>query len=168
MDEQSAEGIGISTIPTTATQNPARRHIEAALFMSSRTMTTDELMKIAGVAAPGFVESEVRELQKEYSERGSAVEIVNEGGGYYMRVRSEFAEKASTLAKGTDISRPALKVLAFISKNDGLEQSKLVKMLGAGVYDSVAELMEKGFITRKKKGRTMSMHVTPKFGEYFA
>jgi len=67
-----------------------------------------------------------------------------------------------------DISRAALKVLAFISKNDGVEQSKLVKMLGTGVYDHMKELMEKGFVTRQKKGRTMAVHTTPKFSEYFA
>ncbi|MFA6036171.1 MAG: SMC-Scp complex subunit ScpB [Candidatus Micrarchaeia archaeon] len=145
-----------------------RRHIEAALFMSSRPMTLEELAKIAGVAAPGFVEGELKELQTEYASKGSAIEIVNEGGGYYMRVRSEYADKAGSLAKMPDISRASLKVLAFISKNDGMEQSKLVKMLGSGVYEHMKELMEKGFVTRVKKGRTMAIHTTPKFSEYFA
>ena len=153
--------------PSAQTPSP-RRHIEAALFMSSRPMTLEELAKIAGVAAQGFVEKEMRELAREYEERGSAVEIVNEGGGYYMRVRAEYADKAGLLAKMPDISRAALKVLAFISKNDGVEQSKLVKMLGTGVYDHMKELMEKGFVTRQKKGRTMAVHTTPKFSEYFA
>ncbi|MDO8339771.1 MAG: SMC-Scp complex subunit ScpB [Candidatus Burarchaeum sp.] len=145
-----------------------RRNLEAALFMSSRSMGLPELAKIVGVSAPGFVESELRALQKEYDERGSAVEIANEDGGYYMRVRSEYASKASVLAKGPDISRGGLKVLAFVSKNDGIEQSKLVKSLGSTVYEYVHELLEKGFITRAKKGRTMALRTTPKFKEYFA
>jgi len=145
-----------------------RRNLEAALFMGSRSMSLQELAKIVGVSAPGFVESELRALQKEYDERGSAVEIANEEGGYYMRVRSAYAAKASVLAKGADISRGGLKVLAFISKNDGMEQSKLVKSLGSTVYDHVHELLEKGFITRAKKGRTMALRTTPKFKEYFA
>ena len=144
-----------------------RRNLEAALFMSSRPMGLQELAKIVGVSAPGFVESELRALQKEYDERGSAVEIANEDG-YYMRVRSEYASKASVLAKGADISRGGLKVLAFISKNDGMEQSKLVKSLGSTVYEHVHELLEKGFITRAKKGRTMALRTTAKFKEYFA
>ncbi len=145
-----------------------RRNLEAALFMSSRPMGLPELAKIVGVSAPGFVEGELRALQKEYDERGSAVEIANEDGGYYMRVRSEYASKASVLAKGADISRGGLKVLAFISKTDGIEQSKLVKSLGSTVYEYVHELLEKGFITRSKKGRTMALRTTPKFKEYFA
>ncbi|VVC02984.1 Segregation and condensation protein B [Candidatus Burarchaeum australiense] len=145
-----------------------RRNLEAALFMSSRPMAVAELAKIVGVSAPGFVENELRELQKEYEARGSAIEIANENGGYYMRVRSEYAAKASVLAKGVDISRGGLKVLAFISKNDGIEQSKLVKSLGSTVYEYVHELLEKGFVTRAKKGRTMALRTTPKFKEYFA
>jgi len=146
----------------------ARRHIEAALFMSSRPMALEELAKIAGVAAHGFVETELKELQREYSERGSAIELAFEDNKYYLRVRSEYADKAGSLAKMPDISRASLKVLAFISKNDGMEQSKLVKMLGSGVYDHMKELLEKGFVTRVKKGRTMALHTTPKFSEYFA
>ena len=49
-----------------------------------------------------------------------------------------------------------------------MEQSKLVKMLGSGVYEHMKEMMEKGFVTRVKKGRTMAIHTTPKFSEYFA
>ncbi len=131
-------------------------------------MTVEELAKIAGVAAPGFVETELKELQKEYAERGSAIELAFEDNKYYLRVRSEYADKAGLLAKMPDISRASLKVLAFISKNDGMEQSKLVKMLGSGVYDHMKELLEKGFVTRVKKGRTMALHTTPKFSEYFA
>jgi len=145
-----------------------RRYIEAALFMSSRPMGVDELAQIAGVSAPGFVEKELQELQREYSENGSALEIAFENNHYLMRVRSEFADRTSILAKEADISRGALRVLALVSKNEGLEQSKLVKTLGSSVYDHVHELLEKDFIVRSKKGRTMALRTTPKFKEYFA
>jgi len=146
----------------------ARRHIEAALFMSSRPMSLGELAKIAGVAAHGFIENELRELQREYEERGSAIEVACEDSKYYMRVRSVYAERASVLAKDADIGKGALRVLALVSRNEGIEQSKLVKMLSPAVYDHVRELLEKGFIERSKKGRTMALRTTPKFREYFA
>ena len=148
-------------------EDKVRRTVEAALFMSAKPMGLDELAKIAGVSAPGFVENELKELQKEYVSRGSAIEVALENGQYYMRIRSEFADRVSVLAGGADLSRGALRVLALISKSEGMEQSQLVKSLGSAIYEYVHELMEKGFITRSKKGRTMALRTTPKFKEYF-
>ncbi|RLG20035.1 SMC-Scp complex subunit ScpB [Candidatus Micrarchaeota archaeon] len=145
-----------------------RRYLEAALFMSSRPMSLEELSRIAGVSAPGYVQNELNELQREYEERGSAIELAYEANEYVMRIKSEFAEKVSGLAQGAELSRGAMRVLALVSKNEGIEQSALVKSLGTTVYEYVQELMEKGFITRSKKGRTMALRTTPKFKEYFA
>ena len=42
-----------------------KRIIEAALFMSSRPLGAQELGKVVGVAALGYVENELKKLQKE-------------------------------------------------------------------------------------------------------
>src|SRR3989338_9661554 len=107
-------------------EDKVRRTVEASLFMSAKPMGLDELAKIAGVSAPGFVENELKELQKEYVSRGSAIEVALENGQYYMRIRSEFADRVSVLAGGADLSRGALRVLALISKSECMEQSQLV------------------------------------------
>ncbi|MFH1448786.1 MAG: SMC-Scp complex subunit ScpB [Candidatus Micrarchaeota archaeon] len=147
--------------------NP-KRIIEAALFMSSRVLGTHELAKLASIGAVGFVKGQVELLQKEYEERGSAIRIYEESGGYIMRIHPEYEEIVGTLAKEADIGRSALKVLAVLSKNDGMEQSRLVKIVGSTTYDGVHELEERGFLRSKKKGRTKVLNTTKKFREYFS
>ena len=56
----------------------AQHIIEAALFMSSRPLSLQELGKLIGVAAPGFVSQRVRAVQDAYNGKGGAVEIAEE------------------------------------------------------------------------------------------
>jgi len=144
-----------------------KRIIEAALFMSSKALTMADLAKIASIGAVGFVKDQVEILRREYEERGSAVRIYEEPEGYMMRLLPEYEQVVGQLAKEADISRQALKVLAVVSKNDEIEQSKLVTIVGSSTYEGVHELEAKGFINSRKKGRTKVLKTSKKFKEYF-
>ncbi|MFH1285685.1 MAG: SMC-Scp complex subunit ScpB [Candidatus Micrarchaeota archaeon] len=144
-----------------------KRIIEAAFFMSTTSLTPEELARIAGLGAVGFAEEQVRQLQKEYEERGSAIIIACENGAYLMRVRDDYTKQVAGLAKEAEISKGALRILALVAHNQSIQQSKLVKMMGSTVYDAVKELKEKGFVESQKSGRTKLLKTTPKFSEYF-
>jgi segregation and condensation protein B len=146
----------------------AKSIIEAALFMSTSPMTVRALSKISGVNSWKIVQEKLKELQLEYEQRGSAIVISFEDGGYLMRLKPEYERKVSGLAKEAELSRGAIKTLAVIAKNDGMKQSKLVKMIGSSTYDHVKELVEKEFITAEKQGRTKVLKITKKFKEYFS
>lgn len=141
--------------------------IEAALFMSSRPLTLPELGKIIGVAAPGFVEQKVRALQEIYEAAGSAIEIAEEDGKFYMRVRQRLVPYVKSFASAAEISPHALKTLAYIAKNEGITKRTLFLRLGGGIYEDVSELVEKGFVNTKRAGRTKSVSTTAKFKQYF-
>jgi segregation and condensation protein B len=145
----------------------AKSIIEAALFMSTSPMTVRILSKISGLNSWKLVQDKLKELQNEYEQRGSAIVISFEDGGYIMRLKPEYEKKVSGLAKEAELSRGAIKTLAVIAKNDGMAQSRLVKMIGSSVYDHVKELVEEDFITAEKKGRTKMLKTTKKFKEYF-
>ncbi|NYZ75798.1 SMC-Scp complex subunit ScpB [Candidatus Micrarchaeota archaeon] len=145
----------------------AKSIIEAALFMSTAPMTVRTLSKISGMNSWKLVQNKLKELQQEYGQRGSAIVISFEDGGYIMRLKPEYERKVSDLAKEAELSRGAIKTLAVIAKNDGMAQSKLAKMIGSSVYDHVKELVEEDFITAEKKGRTKVLKTTKKFKEYF-
>jgi segregation and condensation protein B len=145
----------------------AQRVIEAALFMSSRPLSLQEMGKLIGVAAPGFVAQKVRQLQDSYNRAGSAIEIVEEGGKYYMRVRQQFVPAVKSFAQAAEISQHALRTLAYVAKNEGVTKRTLFLKLGGGIYEDVSELVEKGFVTTKRAGRTRSVHTTAKFKAYF-
>jgi segregation and condensation protein B len=149
-------------------QNDPKRIIEAALFMSSKAINSAELARIAGIGAVGFVKGQVDLLRKEYEERGSAIRIYEEREGFIMRLLPEYEQLVGQLAKEADLGRPALKVLAVVSKNEGIEQSSLVKMVGSTTYEGVHELEDKGFVNTQKRGRTKVLRTSKKFRDYFS
>ena len=141
--------------------------IEAALFMSSRPLALAELGKLVGIAAPGFVEQKVKALMAQYDAAGSAVEIAEENGKYYMRVRQHYVQYVKDFAQAAEISKHALRTLAYISKSEGMKKSDLCKRLGSTIYSDVGELVDKGFVLQKKSGRSTLLSTTPKFKSYF-
>jgi len=142
--------------------------IEAALFMSSKALSEEELARIIGLGAIGQVDEYIRQLIEEYKNRQTALEIIEIDGKYMLTVKNEYAEKVSSLANEPELSKGAIRLLAYISKNNGILQSELVKAFGEVTYDYVKELVEKEFITAKKEGRSKRVYLTNKFSEYFA
>lgn len=146
--------------------DPARA-IEAALFMSSRPLKREEIAKLIGTGSLGSVDTSVLALQKEYTERKSAIEISSENGIYSMRLKQDYVQQTKQFSTEAEISKHALKTLALVSKNEGITKRKLFGMLGSTIYSDCAELEEAGFISHRKAGRTSSLHTTPKFRDYF-
>ena len=145
----------------------AEKIIEAALFMSSKPLSPSELGKLIGVAAPGFVSQRLDALRARYDSAGSSIEIALEEGKYYMRLRADYVNYVKEFAQQGEISRHALRTLAYISKNEGITKRLLFLRLGGGIYEDISELVEKGFVTQKKSGRTKAVSTTPKFRAYF-
>ncbi|MEM4633602.1 MAG: SMC-Scp complex subunit ScpB [Candidatus Anstonellaceae archaeon] len=149
-------------------EKEAERIIEAALFMSSKPLAAAELGKLIGVAAPGYVHQRIDSVKARYESCGSSIEIAFEDGKYYMRLKKEYLNYVKDFAQQAEISKHALRTLAYISKNEGIKKSVLASKLGSAIYQDVAELAEKGFIVQKKDGRTKALHTTAKFKLYFS
>ncbi len=144
------------------------RVLEAALFMASQPLATSDLAKLVGIAAMGFVDEKLDALAREYDGKKSAIEVVKEESGKWaMRVRATYAPSVRGFAGEAEISRHALKTLAYISKNEGIKKRDLFKRLGSSIYENVAELVEKGFVAATPAGRTVSLKTTAKFRQYF-
>src|SRR5271169_3484045 len=119
-----------------------KRLIEAALFMSPSAMSVSDISKATGVASPGMIEKMLSELISEYDQSKTALRIMPISGKYMFSLKDPYASKVSSLANGPDISRGALRVLAYIAKNNDVLQSQLVKYFGSSVYEYVKELTE--------------------------
>jgi len=142
--------------------------IEAALFISGRALSLGELRTLTGIAALGYLQGKVSELQKEYLDRASALEITEENGKYEMRVRNDYVPKVKQFAQEMEVSKNALRTLAYISKHDGVLKSELAKRIGPQIYQDVQELVENEFINAKKAGRSAKLFVTEKFKRHFS
>jgi chromosome segregation and condensation protein ScpB len=145
-----------------------RKIIEAALFMSPNAMSVSEISKATGIMSPGAIESIIAQLISEYDGRDTSLKIMAISGKYMFSLKDEYISKVSSLASGPDISRGALRILAYISKNNEVLQSELVKYFGSSTYDYMKELEEKEFIEAKKYKRSKKITTTPKFSEYFS
>jgi segregation and condensation protein B len=150
-----------------AREKEEKRLIEAALFISSRAMSLEEFRALTGIGALGYLQGVVEELRREYEQRGSAIEILEMGGKYEMRIRNEVLQRVKQFAQDIEISKSALRTLAYISKHDGILKSELVKKIGTQVYEDVHELVEAEFVKATKAGRTKKLTLTDKFKKYF-
>lgn len=144
-----------------------KRVIEAALFMSARELSLEELRTLTGIGALGYLQNMVNELKKEYDERGSALEIIDVNGRYVMRIRNDYLNRVKQFAQDAEVSKSALRTLAYIAKHDGILKSELVKKIGPHIYQDVHELVTNGFVKAKKAGRTSQLNITDKFTKYF-
>ncbi len=145
-----------------------KRIIEAALFISGRSLSLEELARLLGTPAKGFVKSMASDLISEYESSSSSLRIIDEGGKYSMSLKEEYIPKVRDFAQGLEVSKHALKTLSLINTQNGITKRKLFKMLGGQIYEDCHELEEKGFIVQKKAGRTTAIYVTPKFKGYFS
>ncbi len=140
---------------------------EAALFASGRAMSVEELAAAIGVGSVGSLEGIMEALINDYKARDSALEVQKLGSKYVMGIREPYATKVNGLAGSPDISKGALRILSYISKNEPVMQNAVVKAFGTTTYDYMKELAEKEFVSAKKIGRTKRIETTEKFREYF-
>lgn len=145
-----------------------KKLIEAALFAAGRAMSVEEIAEATGIASSGYIVSALDELAKDYAARGStAIMLSSIGGKYMLALKEPYASKVKGLAGAPDISRPALRILAYISKNEPIMQSALVGLFGPSVYEHMKELLDKDFVKAERSGRSKRISTTLKFKEYF-
>lgn len=145
--------------------NELKAKVEAVLFVTARAMQPEEIAELLGVDAQ-LIENALLDLMFDYSSREGALEIDDEDG-YIIQVRAEHLDIVEKLCP-VDLKAPVLKTLTVIALKEPIRQAEL-KELRSNAYEHVAELLEKGLIsrTKDKNGRSFNLKTTPKFAEYF-
>ncbi len=141
-----------------------KKLIEAALFMSSRPMTSEEISKITGFPAKR-VEERLEELRKEYE--GKGIEIVRNPDGWNMRVKPDILPKVAHLTPYSDLKDGHKRTLALVAYREPIKQSEVVRIQGNKAYSYIKLLTKKGLIKSEKEGRTRILMLTKEFERYF-
>lgn len=143
-----------------------KSRIEAVLFIVGKAVTIEEIAEILQ-ENPDDIEGELAELMMDYASRESALEIDDESG-YIMQVREEYMDIVEKLVP-VELKPAVLRTLTVIALKEPIRQTRLKELRGANAYEHVAELLEKGLISRKKEknNRSYTLKTTPKFAEYF-
>lgn len=141
--------------------------MEAALFMSPKPLTLEELNNIAATQSRLETKAMMTELMSFYNTRKSALEIVELQVGYQMRVKEDYEDYVQQFAQNSMFSRGVMKTLAFIAYKQPISQAVVVKYRNNKAYDHLKLLLDEGFIKKEPKGRSFTLSTTTKFIEYF-
>lgn len=142
--------------------------IEAILYLKGQPLSLAELAEHAGCDRT-TVEDGLLELIDDYAHRDSALEVVETANGCYsLQLRSNFQELVQTLIP-VELGIGALRTLAAIALRSPITQAELVELRGSGAYQHVQELVELGFVRKRRHtdSRSFVLQVTDKFFQYF-
>lgn len=141
--------------------------IEAILYLKGQPLTIAEIAEYAECDRSSIAEGLI-ELIDDCAHRDSALEVVETNAGYSLQLRSNFQELVHTIIP-VELGLGALRTLAAIALNTPITQSDLIDLRGSGAYQHVQELVEQGFIRKRRQAdcRSSMLSVTPKFYQYF-
>ncbi|MBD1910094.1 MULTISPECIES: SMC-Scp complex subunit ScpB [unclassified Leptolyngbya] len=141
--------------------------LEAILYLKGQPLPLARLAEYAGCDRQ-TTEQGLIELMNDYGHRDSALEVVETSEGYCLQLRREYQDLVHSLIP-VDLGLGALRTLAAIALKTPLTLTELVDLRGSGAYQHVQELVEQGFVKKRRKSdsRSASLHVTDKFHQYF-
>lgn len=141
--------------------------IEAILYLKAQPLTASELAEYAKCDRASIEEGLI-ELMADYAHRDSALEIVETPNGYVLQLRETFHHLIQELLPA-DLGVGALRTLAAIALKGKISQTNLVEIRGSNAYQHVQELVELGFVRKRRQsdGRSYWLQVTDKFHQYF-
>ncbi|MBD2043718.1 SMC-Scp complex subunit ScpB [Microcoleus sp. FACHB-672] len=141
--------------------------IEAILYLKGQPLSLAEILEYAGCEKDD-AEDALIELMNDYAHRDSALEVVETPAGFCLQLRDTFQELVQTIIP-LDLGLGALRTLAVIALKAPITQTELVELRGSGAYQHVQELLELGFVRRRRQtdGRSYWLQITDKFHQYF-
>ncbi len=144
-----------------------KNQIEAILYLKGQPLELSTLAQLAHCSRDDAYDA-LLELIEDYAHRDSALEVLQVGEGFALQLREPFLELVNQLLP-PEIGVGATRTLATIILRGPLSQVDLVELRGQSAYQHVAELVEKGFVTRYRKegSRSQWLRVTDKFHRYF-
>ena len=144
-----------------------KKRVEAVLFAVGDKIIIDEVRRLIRAPENGLVETALKELSEEYAARDAPLKILNEGPFWKITVREKYLDIVRRIVPKTELSKTMIETLSLIAWKNPAKQSEIVEMRTNKAYQHINELIEAGFVTRVKKGRTFLLKLTEKFFDYF-
>lgn len=144
-----------------------KSRLEAALFLSEEPIGKEEIADILDLGSIGYVDMLLEEFKEDLGAEHRGLELVETPDGYELKVKKDHLEHVSHLAPHQDLNEGQLRTLSLIAYNAPVEQTDIVEIRGNRTYQHVKELVNRGFISKEKDGRTAILDVTNHFLDYF-
>ncbi len=147
--------------------NEIKNRIEAILFSIGSFIDVEELARICSIGSTGLVKDYLIELKRDYQERNTALELVEEDNRWKLNIKGKYGHIANKILSDSELDSPTMKTLAVIAYKQPIEQSKLIKARGNSAYQHIKQLKEQNFITSEPSGRTRILKLSKTFYDYF-
>ncbi len=154
---------------------PLAKLLEAALFAASRPLPLDALAALDSEASPAAVSAALDELREHYDVDGHGVELVEQGGGWQVLTRAEYAEaieRAQVAVRPQRLSAAALETIAIVAYRQPIGRAEIEEIRGVSISSVLKSLHERGLIDVVGRGegigRPLLYGTTPQFLEQFA
>ena len=141
--------------------------IEAILYLKGQPLDLAFIAECAGCDRD-TAETAMMELMDDYAHRDSALEVVEVPNGYTLQLRGSFQALIEKMIPA-EIGTGALRTLAAIAIKGSISQTELVELRGSGAYQHVQELVEVGFVRKRRQSgsRSALLQVTDKFNRTY-
>lgn len=144
-----------------------KARLEAAFFLADEPVDREEIADVLDLGSMGYVETLIDEVREDLEQDHRGLELVETPEGYELKVKKGHIKHVSHLAPHQDLNEGELRTLALIAYNSPVEQTDIVEIRGNRAYQHVKELVNRGFVSKEKDGRTAILDVTDQFLEYF-
>ena len=145
-----------------------QNRIEAALYISGRPLSPEELAKAAGITSTRKAIRLTSDLAKTINDKNRAIEIIEYSERRFaMQLREKYSNLAKRFSLRPLLLQSALKTLTYISIYQPISSKNLAQKRGAQVYQQLKHLVKLGFIGWEPTGRTKTYRTTRRFSEYF-
>lgn len=150
-----------------ASEIKAMKKIEAALFLSARFLSLEDLIMLTDIN-PLMLKELFSRLIEKYNSEDSAIEIVIKENMWKMDVKQEYVSMINKLATGSaEFSKTEQETLAVIAYKQPVKQSVIINIRGNKAYEHVKKFIEIGLVKAKKLGHTKELRLSNDFYEYF-
>jgi segregation and condensation protein B len=151
-----------------------KKIIETLLFITDRPLKPSRIGDVVENADAKRVRELIMELQNEYAVRGSAVQIVEIGGGFQMSTKPEYGRWVRRLYNEkmtTRLSNAALETLAIVAYKQPITRAEMEAIRGVDVAGPLEKLLERSLVRVVGKkdtiGRPMVYGTTDEFLRLF-
>jgi len=142
--------------------------IEAGLYVAGRPLDLKTLGSLVRSRSKRRVQRLARALIKEYTERDTALEILElEDERFVLQLKAEYSPMVRRLALRPLLSKGPLKTLSYIAYRQPVVQARVIDVRGGHAYGHLKQLEDLDLISRERSGRNTMVRTTEFFADYF-
>jgi segregation and condensation protein B len=140
--------------------------VEAVLFAMGKYIDEETIAHLCEMDKRQ-VKKALLELKNDYDSRKGALIVFQEGDSWKINVHEKYLSLVRKIVADTELSKSVMETLAVIAWKTPVYQNAIVKIRGNKCYDHIEELVDAGFVTKDRKGRSYILKTTDKFYNYF-